>query len=255
MQHSLFDIEGRKAIVTGGTRGLGYGMAEGLMEAGAEVAIVGTSDKVFEVADGFVKRGFKCHGVKADLGQRKEVFRCFDDCLRSLGGDLDILVTAHGIQRRHSAEVFPENEWDEVINVNLQSVFFLCQRAGQVMLKKGYGKIITISSMVAWFGGQTVPAYTAAKGAVTQLTKELSNDWISRGINVNSIAPGYMATKMNEALLDKNNPRYQQITERIPAKRWGTGDDMKGTVIFLASHASDYLGGAIIPVDGGYLVK
>lgn len=255
MQHSLFDIEGRKAIVTGGTRGLGYGMAEGLMEAGAEVAIVGTSDKVFEVADDFVKRGFKCHGVKADLGQRKEVFRCFDDCLRSLGGDLDILVTAHGIQRRHSAEVFPENEWDEVINVNLQSVFFLCQRAGQVMLKKGYGKIITISSMVAWFGGQTVPAYTAAKGAVTQLTKELSNDWISRGINVNSIAPGYMATKMNEALLDKNNPRYQQITERIPAKRWGTGDDMKGTVIFLASHASDYLGGAIIPVDGGYLVK
>ena len=255
MQHSLFDIEGKKAIVTGGTRGLGYGMAEGLMEAGAEVTIVGTSDKVFEVADSFVKRGFKCHGVKADLSKRQEVFRCFDDCLKSLGGDLDILVTAHGIQRRHSAELFPENEWDEVINVNLQSVFFLCQRAGQVMLKKGYGKIITISSMVAWFGGQTVPAYTAAKGGVTQLTKELSNDWISRGINVNSIAPGYMATQMNEALLDKNNPRYQQITERIPARRWGTGDDMKGTVIFLASHASDYLGGAIIPVDGGYLVK
>ncbi len=255
MIHSLFDISGKKAIVTGGTRGLGYGMAEGLMEAGCEVVIVGTSDKVNAVASDFCARGFKCHGVRADLGKRAEVFSCFEQCMDKLGGDLDILVTAHGIQRRHSAEVFPENEWDEVINVNLNSVFFLCQQAANVMLKKGYGKIITIASMVSWFGGQTVPAYTAAKGGVTQLTKELSNDWIARGINVNSIAPGYMATEMNSALLDKNNPRYQQITERIPAHRWGTGDDMKGTVIFLASHASDYLGGAIIPVDGGYLVK
>ena len=213
--HPLFDIDGKKAIVTGGTRGLGFGMAEGLMEAGCEVVIVGTSDKVYSVADEFCQRGFKCHGVKADLSQRAQVFKCFDDCMAALGGDLDILVTAHGIQRRHRAEVFPENEWDEVI-----------------------------ASMVSWFGGQTVPAYTAAKGGVTQLTKELSNDWIARGINVNSIAPGYMATEMNAALLDKNNPRYQQITERIPANRWGTGDDMKGTVIFLASHASDYLNGA-----------
>ncbi|MDY2890302.1 MAG: SDR family oxidoreductase [Succinivibrio sp.] len=255
MVNKLFDITGKKAIVTGGTRGLGYGMAEGLMESGAEVCIVGTSDKVFDVAKQFCGRGFKCHGVKADLSVRKNVFQCFDDCMKELGNDLDILVVAHGIQRRHSAEVFPENEWDEVINVNLHSVFFLDQLAGRVMLKKGYGKIINIASMVSWFGGQTVPAYTAAKGGVTQLTKELSNDWIARGVNVNAIAPGYMATEMNEALLDKSNPRYQQITDRIPAHRWGTGDDMKGTCIFLASHASDYLGGAIIPVDGGYLVK
>lgn len=252
---NLFDIQGKKAIVTGGTRGLGYGMAEGLMEAGAEVCIVGTSDKVFDVAKQFCDRGFNCHGVKANLSVRENTFKCFDDCLEALGGDLDILVTAHGIQRRHSAEVFPENEWNEVIEVNLNSVFFLCQKAANVMLKKGYGKIVTIASMVSWFGGQTVPAYTAAKGGVTQLTKELSNDWIARGINVNSIAPGYMATEMNAALLDKNNPRYQQITDRIPAHRWGNGDDMKGAVIFLSSHASDYLGGAIIPVDGGYLVK
>lgn len=252
---NLFDIQGKKAIVTGGTRGLGYGMAEGLMEAGAEVCIVGTSDKVFDVAKQFCDRGFNCHGVKADLSVRENTFKCFDDCLEALGGDLDILVTAHGIQRRHSAEVFPENEWNQVIEVNLNSVFFLCQKAANVMLKKGYGKIVTIASMVSWFGGQTVPAYTAAKGGVTQLTKELSNDWIARGINVNSIAPGYMATEMNAALLDKSNPRYQQITDRIPAHRWGNGDDMKGAVIFLSSHASDYLGGAIIPVDGGYLVK
>ena len=161
----------------------------------------------------------------------------------------------HGIQRRHSAEEFPVEEWNEVLNVNLNSVFIPLSGGGEDHAEKGYGKIIDIASMVSWFGGQTVPAYTAAKGGVTQLTKELSNDWIARGINVNAIAPGYMATEMNSALLDPANPRYQQITDRIPANRWGTGEDMKGACIFLASHASDYLGGAIIPVDGGYLVK
>ena len=187
---------------------------------------------------------------------REEVYRVFQAALAELGGDLDILVVAHGIQRRHSAEEFPLSDWDDVINVNLNSVFILDQEAAKVMLPKGYGKIINIASMVSWFGGQTVPAYSAAKGGVTQMTKEMSNDWIKRGINVNAIAPGYMATDMNAALTQEANPeRYQQITDRIPAGRWGTGDDMKGTCIFLASHASDYLGGAIIPVDGGYLVK
>ncbi|MCD8198166.1 MAG: SDR family oxidoreductase [Lachnospiraceae bacterium] len=251
----MFNIEGKKAIVTGGTRGLGYGMAEGLLEAGCEVVIVGTSDKVYGVAEEFCGRGLNCKGVKANLGVREEVYRCFRESVEKLGGDLDILVTAHGIQRRHSAEVFPIEEWDEVINVNLNSVFILCQEAGKIMLEKGYGKIITIASMSSWFGGQTVPAYSAAKGGVAQLTKELCNDWMGRGVNVNAIAPGYMATDMNTALLDPENPRYQQITDRIPAHRWGTGEDMKGTCVFLASHASDYLGGAIIPVDGGYLVK
>jgi 2-deoxy-D-gluconate 3-dehydrogenase len=251
----LFDITGKKALVTGATRGLGYGMAEGLMEAGCEVAIAGTSDKVFDVAKSFCDRGFKCYGVKGNFEKREEVYKVFQEALEKLGGDLDILVTAHGIQRRYSAEVFPVEEWDRVLNVNLNSVFVLCQEAAKVMLKKGYGKIVTISSMVSFFGGQTVPAYTAAKGGVAQMTKEMSNDWISRGININSLAPGYMATEMNAALLDKTNPRYQQITDRIPAHRWGTGDDMKGPCLFLCSHASDYLGGAIIPVDGGYLVK
>ena len=251
----LFDITGKKALVTGGTRGLGYGMAEGLMEAGCEVAIAGTSGKVFDVAKNFCDRGFKCYGVKGNFEKREEVYKVFQEALEKLGGDLDILVTAHGIQRRYSAEVFPVEEWDRVLNVNLNSVFVLCQEAAKVMLKKGYGKIVTISSMVSFFGGQTVPAYTAAKGGVAQMTKEMSNDWISRGININSLAPGYMATEMNSALLDKTNPRYQQITDRIPAHRWGTGDDMKGPCLFLCSHASDYLGGAIIPVDGGYLVK
>jgi len=122
-------------------------------------------------------------------------------------------------------------------------------------MKAGYGKIINISSMLAFFGGYTVPAYAAAKGGVTQITKAFCNEWAEKGINVNAIAPGYMATEMNTALLDQNNPRNKEITDRIPAKRWGTPEDMKGACIFLASHASDYLNGAIIPVDGGYLVK
>lgn len=251
---NLFDIKGKKAIVTGGSKGLGHGMAEGLLESGCEVAIIGSSDKVFSAADAFVEKGYICYGIKADLRNRQENVRAFNESLARLGGDLDILVTAAGIQRRHSAEDFPIEEWDEVMSINLDSVFIMCQLAGRIMLKKGYGKIINVASMASFFGGQTVPAYSAAKGGVAQLTKEMSNDWVGRGVNVNAIAPGYMATEMNEALI-ANEVRYQQISERIPAHRWGTGQDMKGATIFLASAASDYVSGAIIPVDGGYLVK
>lgn len=258
MVHPLFDITGKKAIVTGGTRGLGRGMAEGLMEAGAEVAIIGTSDKVFEVAKEFQEKGFACHGVKADLSDREQCGACFDECMKLLG-DLDILVTAHGIQRRHPSNEFPDDDWNAVIDTNLNSVFWLSRAAANVMKPKGYGKIIMIASMCSWFGGKTVPAYAAAKGGVAQLAKAFSNDLLQYGININAIAPGYMDTEMNVALTDPKNPkftqqRYDELTQRIPAHRWGTGDDMKGCCIFLASHASDYLGGAIIPVDGGYLV-
>lgn len=252
--HQLFDISGKKAIVTGGTRGLGFGMAEALAEAGCETVVIGSSDRVFETVKGLNERGFSCHAVKADLRSREENYRAFAESLKLLGGDLDIMATAAGIQRRHLAEEFPMEEWDEVININLHSVWIMCQEAGKVMLKKGYGKIINVASMCSWFGGQTVPAYSAAKGGVTQLTKALSNDWAGRGINVNAIAPGYMATDLNEALL-KNKERFEQLSVRIPAGRWGTPDDMKGITIFLAAPASDYLCGAIIPVDGGYLVK
>ena len=254
MTHSLFDIEGSKAIVTGGTRGLGKGMAEGLLESWCEVAIIGSSDNVFRTIDEFREKGWKCYGVKADLRKREEVYSSFEMATKELGGDLDILVTAAGIQRRHSAEDFPIEEWDEVLSINLNAVFIQCQLAGRIMLKKGHGKIINVASMVSFFGGQTVPAYSAAKGGVAQLTKELTNDWAGRGVNVNAIAPGYMATEMNSALI-ADEARSRQITERIPAHRWGTGADMKGVTLFLASHASDYVSGAIIPVDGGYLVK
>lgn len=250
-----FDIKGKKAIVTGGTRGLGHGMAEGLLEEGCEVVIVGSSEGVHRVAEEFRSRGFACHGVQADLGSREQTLACFRSCMELLGGDLDILVNAHGIQRRHQPEEFPLSDWDDVISVNLSSVFVLCQEAGRVMLAKGRGKIINIASMISFFGGQTIPAYAASKGGIAQLTKALSNDWAGKGIQINAIAPGYMATDMNTALMDPANPRYQQITDRIPAHRWGTPDDMKGICVFLASPASDYITGAVIPVDGGYLVK
>ena len=258
MIHQLFDITGKKAIVTGGTRGLGLGMAEGLMEAGAEVVIVGTGGRVYDVAGAFGDKGYRCHGVKADLADRTECGNCFDRSVELLGG-LDILVTAHGIQRRHPANEFPDDDWNAVIDTNLNSVFWLSRAAANIMKPKGYGKIILIASMCSWFGGKTVAAYAAAKGGVAQLTKSFSNDLFQYGINVNAIAPGYMDTEMNAALTDPKHPkftqeRYDELTQRIPARRWGTGQDMKGCCIFLASHASDYLGGAVIPVDGGYLV-
>lgn len=252
--NSMFDILGRKAIVTGASRGLGFSMAEALLEAGCEVVILGSSDRIFKAAQSFNEKGYSCYAVKADLRNRDEVYSSFEEAMSYLDNDLDILVTAAGIQRRYSAEEFPIEEWDEVMSINLNAVFIQCQLAGRIMLKKGKGKIINIASMASFFGGQTVPAYSAAKGGVAQLTKELTNDWLGRGININAIAPGYMDTDMNEAIID-NDERYKQISDRIPAGRWGTGNDMKGITVFLASDASDYISGAVIPVDGGYLVK
>lgn len=158
--------------------------------------------------------------------------------------------------RRYPSEEFPLKEWDFVINVNLRSVFALCQLAGKTFMKQdSKGKIINIASMLSFFGGYTVPAYAASKGGVAQVTKALCNEWAEKGINVNALAPGYMATEMNTALLDPSNPRNAAITNRIPKKNGGTPDDMKGPVVWLASDASDYINGAVIPVDGGYLVR
>ena len=221
------------------------------MEAGCEVVIVGTSDKVYDVAKGFCDRGFKCHGVKADFSKREKVYQGFNDCVAALGDDLDIIVNAHGIQRRHSAEVFPIEEWDEVLNVNLNSVFILCQEAAKIMLKKGYGKIINIASMVSWFGGQTVPAYTAAKGGVTQLTKELSNDWIARGVNVNAIAPGPFLTEMMTDL-EKQTPGFIKYAESVTMlRRAAEPQEIVGPALFLASQASSYVTGQTLSVCGG----
>lgn len=253
---NLFDLTGKKAIVTGGTRGLGKSMAEGLMEAGASVVIFGTSEKVHAVAEEFCAKGLDCKGLKVDLANAADRKEGFEKAVELLGG-LDIILNAAGIQRRHPSPEFPMEDWNEVIEVNLTAPFDLSQMAAREFLKKEvpYGKIINIASMLSFFGGQTVPAYAASKGGVAQFTKALCNELASKGINVNAIAPGYMDTEMNTALTDPSNPRFKIITDRIPAGRWGTGEDMKGAAIFLASAASDYLNGAVIPVDGGYLVK
>jgi 2-deoxy-D-gluconate 3-dehydrogenase len=208
------------------------------------------------VAGEFAERGFTCHGVITDLGKQKELEQGFYDALEKLGGHLDILVNGAGIQKRHKSEEFPYEDWEKVLNINLNAVFSLCQLAGkQYIAQNSRGKIINIASMLSFFGGYTVPAYAASKGAVAQLTKALCNEWAEKGINVNALAPGYMDTEMNVALTDPTNPRYKEITDRIPAHVWGTPEDMKGPCIFLASSASNYINGAIIPVDGGYLVR
>ena len=168
---NLFDIQGRKALVTGATRGLGWGMAEGLMEAGAEVVLWGSSAKAEAVAEDFRARGFACHGVTADLGDRENLRSAFTRSLELLGGSLDILVNCAGIQRRHPSENFPLEDWDTVLEINLTAPFQLCQLAGREMLKQGYGKIINIASMQSLFGGFTIPAYASAKGGIALLTK------------------------------------------------------------------------------------
>lgn len=244
----LFDLTDKKGLVTGGNRGLGRSMAEGLIEAGAEVAIIGRSQSVYDVG---VEIG--AIGVQADLSDRAALESGFSEAVDKLG-TLDILVVNHGIQRRHPAEHFPVEDWDAVIELNLTSMFLLNQLAGQVMLAQGGGKIINIASLLSFIGGITVPAYAAAKGGVAQLTMALSNEWAGKGINVNAIAPGYMDTDMNEALI--NDPeRNRLIMNRIPAGRWGQPHDMVGAVIFLASAASDYVNGILLPVDGGWLAR
>ena len=252
----LFNIEGWRAIVTGGTRGLGHGVAEGLLEAGARVVIFGTSAKVEKVAEDFRAKGFDCQGLVVNVADQADRTAGFSKAVELLGG-LDIIVNAAGIQRRYPCEEFPLTDWNDVINVNMTAPFELSQMAIREFQKKEvcYGKIINFASMLAFFGGFTVPAYAASKGGVAQFSKALCNEVASKGINVNCIAPGYMDTEMNAALTDSNNPRFKEITDRIPAKRWGKPDDLKGLAIFLASHASDYINGAVIPCDGGYLVK
>ena len=249
-----FDITGKHAIVTGGAQGLSRGMAEGLLEAGCKVVLMDVQkEKLEKVCADYRSMGLDAYPVCGNLADREELNEMFDHALEILDGRLDVLVPAAGIQRRHLPEEFPAQEWDLVININLNHVWFMIQRALKVMLNQPTGgKIITIGSMVTWFGGTTVPAYTATKGAVSQLTKSLAVDCAGRNININCLCPGYMDTEM---CANMTQARKDEVTLRIPAGRWGTPEDMKGPVIFLASAASDYLNGATIPVDGAYLVK
>lgn len=249
-----FLLTDKTAIITGGGKGLGLGMTEALCQAGAKVVIIGSSDSAITKAMQLKQQGYTAFGLKADLSEQAQVAAVFEKALKLLDHRLDILVNNAGMIKRHKSEVYPLTDWDKVIDLNLNSVFQLCQLAGNIMLKQGNGKIINIASMLSFFGGYTVPAYAASKGGVAQLTKALANEWASKNIQVNAIAPGYMATDINQALLD-DEVRSHEILSRIPAGRWGNPDDMKGLTVFLASQASNYINGAIIPVDGAYLER
>lgn len=254
MISSKFDVTGKHCIVTGGAQGLSRGMAEGLLEAGCKVVLIDVQvEKLKQVVKEYQDKGYEAYGVAGNLADRQDINRIFTESMDILEGRLDVLIPAAGIQRRHLPEEFPMEEWDLVVNINLNHVFIMIQNALKVMLTQSTGgKIITIGSMVTWFGGTTVPAYTATKGAVSQLTKSLAVDCAGRNININCICPGYMDTEM---CANMTQARKDECTVRIPAGRWGTPEDLKGPVLFLASSASDYLNGTAIPVDGGYLVK
>lgn len=250
-----FSLEGKTAIVTGGAKGLCYSMAKALHDAGAEVVLLDVLEMVHESAKTLGETGAPVHAVIGDLSNHDELKRAYAECLEKLGGKLDILLNGAGIQFRCKAEEFPEDKWQKVLDINLNAVFYMAQEAGKTMLEQGSGKIINIASMTSFLASVMIPAYTASKAGVAQLTKALSNEWAGRGINVNAIAPGYMDTELTKNMKEVNPKQYEEITNRIPMGRWGQPEDLQGAVVFLASEASDYVSGAVLPIDGGYLGK
>jgi 2-dehydro-3-deoxy-D-gluconate 5-dehydrogenase len=249
MTAELFDLTGRRALVTGGGGGLGRALAEALSEAGAAVAVLGRSERTEQAAE-----ELGALGVRADLSDRADLQRGFEEAVGRLGG-LDVLVTSHGIGRPADALDHRLGDWDAVLEVNLTSVFELCQLAGRLMVERGSGKIVNIASMLSFSGGLKVASYAASKGGVAQLTKALANEWAPYGVNVNAIAPGYVKTQLNTHIWRDDPERTAQILTRIPAGRWGEPSDLKGAVVFLSAAASDYLHGVVLPVDGGWLAR
>ncbi len=246
-----FSLEGKVAAISGATRGIGRSMALALAEAGADVALLQRNLDQVDVKAAIEGMGRKCEIIPCDLedvNQVKDAIPAVVERFRKI----DILVNNAGIQRRSPAVDFSEMDWDDVINVNLKSVWLLCQQAGKYMVPNKSGKIINLASLLSYQGGLTVPAYAAAKGGVAQLTKALSNEWAQHHVNVNAIVPGYIATDMNEALI-QDDTRNRQILERIPSGRWGNPDDFNGAVVYLASDASNYVNGHLLAVDGGWL--
>jgi 2-deoxy-D-gluconate 3-dehydrogenase len=248
-----FRLDGKVALVTGGSRGLGFGMAIALSEAGADIISIQSTSDTVELAERIACVGRRFLPLTLDIGTQTAAEEALNVTLSHFG-QIDILVNNAGVQRRAPAVEFSVEDWDTVININLRAVFLFCQVFGRHMLQQGRGKIINIASLLAVQGGITIPAYTASKHAIVGLTKALCNEWASRGVNVNAIAPGYMDTDLNVAL--RANPqRDREISERIPAGRWGTPDDMAGAIVFLASSASDYLHGHMLVIDGGWLAR
>ncbi|MEJ5229611.1 MAG: 2-dehydro-3-deoxy-D-gluconate 5-dehydrogenase KduD [Pseudothermotoga sp.] len=249
-----FSLLGKVAIVTGASRGLGQAMAVALAEAGAEiVGVAGSSDQT-QTKEAVQKLGRQYLELSVDMKDLSKVPSIIDEAVRKFG-KADILVNNAGIIRRAPATNYSEQDWDEVMTVNLKSVFLLSQRfANHLIVRNARGKIINIASMLSFQGGILTTAYTVSKHGIVGLTKVLANELALHGINVNAIAPGYMATKNTEALR-MDEKRNREILSRIPMGRWGEPEDLKGVAVFLASSASDYVTGAVIPVDGGWLCR
>jgi 2-deoxy-D-gluconate 3-dehydrogenase len=247
-----FDLSSRVAVVTGANTGIGQAIALALAHAGADLALVGRTPAE-ETAKKARALGRRAEIVSADLSTIQPVNRVVDETVEKLGR-LDVLVNNAGIIRRADSLDFTEEDWDAVIDTNLKSVFFLSQAAARHMVAHGGGKIINIASMLSFQGGIRVPSYTASKSGVAGLTKLLANEWAAKGINVNAIAPGYIATN-NTAALQADEARNRAILERIPADRWGDPGDLGGAAVFLASAAADYVHGHILAVDGGWLAR
>ncbi|MGE5613611.1 MAG: 2-dehydro-3-deoxy-D-gluconate 5-dehydrogenase KduD [Bacillota bacterium] len=250
MATNMFDLTGKVAIVTGSNTGIGQGIAIGLAEAGADIAAVHRSDNS-ETEAAIRALGREILSIKADLSKMESVNAVVDAAMQKFGR-IDILVNNAGIIRREDAINFTEKDWDDVINVNLKILFFLSQAVARQMIKQGGGKIINIASLLSFQGGIRIPSYTASKSGVRGLTMLLSNEWAKYNIQVNAIAPGYIETN-NTAMLRADAKRFKEITDRIPAGRWGKPEDIAGTAIYLASRASDYVNGFTIAVDGGWL--
>jgi 2-deoxy-D-gluconate 3-dehydrogenase len=249
---NAFDLSGKVALVTGANVGLGQAIALALAEAGADIASV--SRRAAPETEAQVKAlGRRFIGIEADLGTIDPISAVMERTLGALG-DLDILVNNAGTIRRADSVDFTEADWDAVIDTNLKSVFFLSQAAGRHMIAQGRGKIINVASMLSFQGGIRVPSYTASKSGLAGLTRLLANEWAAKGVNVNAIAPGYMTTD-NTTQLREDAKRNAEILSRIPAGRWGEPSDLGGAAVFLASRAADYVHGAILPVDGGWLAR
>lgn len=248
-----FDLSGKVAIVTGANTGIGQGIALALADAGADIAAVGRTSPA-ETETKVKAAGRRFLHINADLGSTKPIAEIIPATLKTLGR-ADILVNNAGTIRRADAVDFTEEDWDAVMDVNLKSVFFLSQAfAKHALASKQKAKIIQIASLLSFQGGIRVPSYTAAKSGLAGITKLMANEWAAKGINVNAIAPGYFVTNNTEALR-KDETRSRDILARIPAGRWGEPGDLGGAAVFLASSASDYVHGAIIPVDGGWLAR
>lgn len=248
----LFSLAGRVAVVTGANSGIGQAIAVALAAAGADIAAVGRSASD-ETGGRIQAAGRRFLPITADLSSTTVCQGIVDEVSRSLGG-IDILVNNAGIIRRCEALEFSEGDWDAVMDVNLKTLFFLSQAAARHMIPRGGGKVINIASMLSFQGGVRVASYTASKSGLAGITRALANEWAGKGINVNAIAPGYIATRNTEPL--RRDPlRNREILGRIPAGRWGLAGDLGGAAVFLASRASDYVHGAILPVDGGWLSR